>query len=76
MSMKMSTKISKSRRSWRVEKGPGEKMSMKMSVDKVSGGPGGFRKVREADRSNFVQILSKSQVVVPSYDPKTTKVND
>ena len=37
----------------------------------VFGGPGGLRKVREPGRNNFCQVLSKSDLTVPSYDEKT-----
>ena len=36
---------------------------------------GGFEKVREAGRMNFLQASSKSELVVPRYD-QTQKVND
>ncbi len=39
----------------------------------VLGGPGGFRKVREAGRTNFMQISSKTDLMVPSYDQTTKK---
>ena len=35
------------------------------------GGPGRFRKVRETDRLNFLQISSKCDMMMPSYDQKT-----
>ena len=35
------------------------------------GGPEGFRKVREADKMNFLQMSLKSNFMVPSYDQKT-----
>ena len=40
----------------------------------VFGGPGGFRKVREADRKNFLLFSSGSGLMVPSYDQKTKMV--
>ena len=43
---------------------------------KVSGGPGGFKKVREAARNNFLQFSSKSDLMVRRYGPQTKKVND
>ena len=42
----------------------------------VFGGPGGFRKVREACRKIVHLVSSKSDGVVPSYDQKTKKVNE
>ena len=36
----------------------------------VLGGPGRFRKVREAGMMNFQQISSKSDFMVPRYDQK------
>ena len=41
----------------------------------VFAGPGGFGKVREAGRTNFLQISSKSDLMVPSYDRKREKDN-
>ena len=37
----------------------------------VLGGPGGFRKAREAAGMNFLQISSRYDSMAPSYDPKT-----
>ena len=45
-------------------------------VREVFGGPRGLRKVREASRLNFLQISSKSDLMVPTYDQQTKKVND
>ena len=40
----------------------------------VFGGPGGFRKVREAGSKNFLLVSSKSDLMVPSYDQKNRKL--
>ena len=37
---------------------------------------GGCGKVREAEKKNFFHFSSKALQRVPSYDPKTKKVND
>ena len=37
----------------------------------VLGGPGGFRKVREASRKNVLLFSSRSDLMVLSYDKKT-----
>ena len=50
--------------------------SLKVGFSQVFGGPGGFRKVREVNRKNFLQVSSKSHGVVTSYDQKTKKLND
>ena len=42
----------------------------------VFGGPGGFRKVREAGRKNFLLFSSGSDFMVPIADHQTKKVND
>ena len=34
----------------------------------VSGGPGGFVQLREANRHNFLLLSSKSDLMLPSYD--------
>ena len=39
-------------------------------------GPGGFRKVREADRIHFLHISSNSDLMVPSFDQESEKVDD
>ena len=43
-------------------------------VPEVFGSPGGLRKVREAGGMDFLQISSKSDLMVPSCDPKTKKL--
>ena len=50
--------------------------SLNFDVPEVVGGPGGFRKVREAGRMNFLHISTKFDLMVPSYDQRTKKVND
>ena len=40
----------------------------------VFGGPGGFRKLREACRKNFHLVAPKKNGVVPSYDQKPKKL--
>ena len=42
---------------------------------KVLGGLGGFRKVREANRKNYLLFSSKSDLMVPSCDQNTEKVH-
>ncbi len=42
----------------------------------VFGGPGGFKKLREACRKNVHQSSSKSEIMGPSYDRKTKLFND
>ena len=39
----------------------------------VLGDPVGFRKVRKAERNNFLQFSSKTLRLVPSNDKKTKK---
>ena len=39
----------------------------------VSGGPGEFRKVREAGKNNFLLFSPESDLMVPSYDQKQFK---
>ena len=46
-----------------------------MCFPDVLEGPGGFRKVREADRNNFLDFSSKMHLMVTSYDQKTKKVH-
>ena len=45
------------------------------AFSEVFGGPGGFRKVREAGRNNFLLFSPASDFMVPSYGEKATKVN-
>ena len=45
-------------------------------VPDIFGGPGGFRKVLEAGRKKIPLFSSESDLMVPSYDHKTQKVND
>ena len=40
----------------------------------VFGGPESFREVLEAGEMNFVQISSKANFMVPSYDQKTKQI--
>ena len=40
----------------------------------VFGGPGGFKKLREACRKKIHQFSSKSELMVPSYDRKNKKI--
>ena len=40
----------------------------------VFGGPGGFRKLREACGNNFHQVSSKSEGLVTSYEEKSEKL--
>ena len=42
----------------------------------VFGGPGGFRKIREADRMNFLQLSSKSDLMISSHDQKANSFYD
>ena len=49
-------------------------VSEMFGVPEVVGGPGRFRKVREAGRMNFLQVSSKSDLMVRSYDQKTKKI--
>ncbi len=48
-------------------------VSLYFGFPAVWGGPGGFRKVREAKRNNFSKFSSKTHVMVPSYDKKIKK---
>jgi len=41
----------------------------------VLGGPGGFRKVWEANSDDFLLFSTKSDFMVPSYKPKPKKLN-
>ena len=42
----------------------------------VFGGPGDFRKVREANCNNFLLFSSKSDLMVPIHDQKAKNAND
>ena len=45
-----------------------KKVSSITRFPEVFGGPAGFGKVRAAGRINFLQLSSKSELMVPSYD--------
>ena len=48
-------------------------VSKTICFSKVFGGPGGFKKLREASTKNFHLISCKLDLMVPSYDQKTKK---
>ena len=50
------------------------KLRIKCGFSKVLGGPGGFKKVREAGRIHLHLSSSRSDFMVPSYDQKTKKL--
>ena len=49
-------------------------VSRQIVFSMVFGGPGGFKKLREASRTNFHLISCQLDLMVPSYDQKTKKV--
>ncbi len=51
-------------------------VSKQIGFSKVFGGPGGFKKLREASRKKIHLISCKLDLMVPSYDQKTKKVNE
>ena len=50
-------------------------VSKKKCFSKVFGGPGGFKKLREASRKKINLISCKLDLMVPSYDQKNKHVN-
>ena len=45
----------------------------KFDSPEIFGGPGGFRKVRDTNRNDFISFSSKSDLMVPNYE-KTKQV--